>query len=164
MDPRRNIFCSNWRGQVTLMEKTTKIVIRVTGFSSALRLLYDLCFLSLAIFFICKTNKSEEDQEAYKLGFQGSMEVFQQFCKHLCYFKRIFNFKNNRFFKKTHMVTPKPTYLFFLFVFWPHPQHMEVPGSGTESESQPQLRLCQIFNPPHQPRIKLIPLETTPDP
>ena len=33
---------------------------------------------------------------------------------------------------------------FFSLFFWPHPQHMEVPRSGTESE--PQLRQCWIFN------------------
>ena len=35
--------------------------------------------------------------------------------------------------------------LFFSFFKWPHPRHMEVPRTGTES--QPRLRQCQIFNP-----------------
>ena len=39
----------------------------------------------------------------------------------------------------------------FLFLFWLHPWHMEVPGPGTESELQlwptPQLQQCRILNP-----------------
>ena len=34
------------------------------------------------------------------------------------------------------------------FFFWPHPQHMEVPTPGTESE--PQTQQLQIPNPLHQ--------------
>ena len=44
----------------------------------------------------------------------------------------------------------------FLFLFWPHLRHMEVPRPGTESELQlqpmPQLQQCQILNPLHLSR------------
>ena len=43
------------------------------------------------------------------------------------------------------------TVCIFFFLFWPHWQHMEVPGPGIESEPQlqpaPQLQQCQVPNP-----------------
>ena len=43
--------------------------------------------------------------------------------------------------------------LFIYLFLWLHPQHMEVPGLGTESRLQlwpmPQLQQCQIFNSLH---------------
>ena len=41
-------------------------------------------------------------------------------------------------------------FLCFFFLFWPHMQHMEVPGPGMKSkvklQSMPQLWQCQILN------------------
>ena len=46
------------------------------------------------------------------------------------------------------------SFFFFFFFKWPHPWHMEVPGSGIESklQLQPMLHLLQhwILNPLHQ--------------
>ena len=52
-------------------------------------------------------------------------------------------------------------FLFFIFsfLFWLHPQHMEFPGLGTESE---QLQQCQILNTRTGSGIEPSPLQSNP--
>ena len=78
--------------------------------------------------------------------------------KSIIYFKEPLTFAITINSKHVSFISQKwinyTMYRFFLFFLWPHLQHVEVPGPGTESEPQPHLchnvSNARSFNPLYQ--------------